>query len=228
MDGVHDLGGMHGFGPIEVDEESFHEAWERTVFAIDRILRSQRVYNVDEKRHAIERMAPAEYLAATYFERWLVSLQTLLTERGVVTETELADRTAQHTDSNTAVPNRTDPDIVAQVRAAFESRSSLETEPVEPLFDAGVAVVVRNIHPKGHTRCPRYVRRAHGIIKTVRGTFPLPDAKAHNGNAVEPLYTVRFSANELWEDSEDDKMYVDLWESYLEPSDDTMDDRRER
>jgi hypothetical protein len=95
VNGIHDLGGMHGFGPVDRDpnEPPFHGRWEAAVVAIMRATRGARVYNIDEFRHAIERMPAARYLASTYFERWLDGILRILDEKGVVTAAEMDART---------------------------------------------------------------------------------------------------------------------------------------
>lgn len=216
MDGVHDMGGMHGFGPVDVDDEAqFHHDWERIVFGIDRVLRSKGVYNIDEKRHSIERLDPAVYLTDTYFERWLDAMTMVLEERGILGADELDARVASGPQSTE--PPADEDDVAADALAAFASDAAFDREPQEPRFAAGDPVRVRNIHPEGHTRCPRYVRRARGRVERVRGTYVLPDANAHGEERAEPLYVVGFDGTELWGDeSESDEVYVDLWESYLE------------
>ncbi len=99
MNGIHDLGGMHGFGPIarEKDEPVFHAEWERRAFALLPATLSLGCYNIDEFRHAIERMTPVSYLESSYYEHWLHALETLLVEKGVITEKELSDKTAELT-----------------------------------------------------------------------------------------------------------------------------------
>lgn len=223
MNGVHDMGGMHGFGAIAVDDEDqFHANWERLVFAVDKIVRSQGITNIDEKRHAIERMDPAEYLTATYFERWLVALETLLVEKGVVSEAELATAVFEHepTDPELPLADRESQDENAtRVREAFERPAAYDRPEQEPRFEPGDHVFVRNIHPEGHTRCPRYVRQTTGRIESVQGTYVYPDANAHGEEEARPLYTVAFDAEELWgqnAERSDDTIHVDLWEPYLQ------------
>jgi nitrile hydratase len=88
---INDVGGVEGFPPIvpEPDPEPFHADWEAHLFAMNRALIGHGVYNLDEFRDAIERMDPQAYLAAGYYERWLAAVQTLLVEKGVLTEEEL-------------------------------------------------------------------------------------------------------------------------------------------
>lgn len=223
MNGIHDLGGMDGFGAVDVDDDAqFRGDWERLVFALDRIIKTEGIYNIDEKRHAIERMNPAEYLAATYFERWLDALETLVIEKDFISEDELAARqeaTAATEESEALVPERYDEEIAGRVRKVFETAAAFDRELQEPRFAEGESVRVRNIHPMGHTRCPRYARRAIGDIAEYHGTFVFPDANAHSEERAEPLYGVAFPAAELWSsDTENpaDIVHIDLWEPYLE------------
>ena len=221
MDGVHDMGGMHGFGPVPEDDARFHADWERLVYGMDKIAKARGAFNIDEKRHSIERMPPAEYLGSTYFERWLDGMERLLVEKGYVTEAELEAARAridEAEDPDAVVREREDEALVRAVREGFATDSDFEREGPEPSFDVGDRVRVRNDHPAGHTRCPRYVRRTEGEVVTVHGPHVLPDASAHGEERGEPLYTVGFTAEELWgSDREaDDRIHVDLWESYLE------------
>lgn len=222
MNGVHDVGGMHGFGAVAVDDDAqFHADWERIVFALVRASRARGVYNIDESRHGIERMDPADYLGSTYFERWLASLERNLTEKGVVSEAEIESarrRAHELDDPEASVPDHRNPEVADRVREAFERPASFDRPGDDPRFAAGDAVRVRNVHPEGHTRCPRYVRRTTGTIEDVHGNHVFPDANVHGEERAEPLYTVAFDAAELWgPDAEDpaDTVYVDLWEPYL-------------
>lgn len=167
-------------------------------------------------------MDPAYYLESSYYEHWLVAMEKLFTEKGTVDADELRERietlgTARDFDDE--LPERYDSDVVEATRAALKNRSSKRDDSVTPAFEAGDDVVVKNTHPRGHTRCPRYVRRARGTVERVDGGFSLPDASAHReGKTVEPVYHVRFDAAELWGDDAEgnNAVYVDLWESYLE------------
>jgi nitrile hydratase len=96
MDGVHDLGGMQGFGPVEREDNEpvFHAAWEAAVLAMMRAGGARGVYNIDEFRHGIERMNPSHYLRATYYEKWLDGIARIFLEKGVVSEEDLRARTA--------------------------------------------------------------------------------------------------------------------------------------
>lgn len=225
MNGIHDMGGMHGFGTVDVeDDAAFHDEWEKAVFGVEKLLRYQSMYGVDEKRHAVERIDPATYLDASYFERWSLAAEKLLLETGTITAEELRAAIEDHDGAELFDIDRedatADADLVELANEAFRSDAAYDREPVEPAFEAGGSVVVRNDHPDGHTRCPRYVRRARGTVDAVQGTYVVPDEAAHGTEVAEPLYSVRFEAEELWNDDTDgDAVYIDLWERYLEPGD---------
>jgi nitrile hydratase beta subunit len=207
MNGVHDLGGMDGFGPVdaEANEPVFHHAWERTVFGLVAATSAQRLRNVHTFRHAIERMDPGHYLSSSYYEHWLTATATLLVEMGVVTLAELEARVGGRVPLSQ--PVRSGPTALPAPSAAA------------PRFAVGGTVVVRNVHPLGHTRCPRYVRGKRGVVVRVDGRSPLPDVAAHASDRCDQYaYNVRFDGRELWGDAADSAaaVQVDLWESYLE------------
>jgi nitrile hydratase subunit beta len=224
MDGVHDLGGMQGFGRVEREENEpvFHARWEAEVLAMMRAGGGRGVYTLDEFRHAIERMRPADYLAATYYEKWLDGITRLFVEKGVVTGAEIEARTA-------FFGARPDAPATGALTGPLPGRVPFNpgwTQEVvreadaKPRFAPGDRVITRNIHPRGHTRMPRYARGKRGVIHCVHGVHVFPDANAHGlGEQPQPLYSVRFEARELWgEDAEPcQSVHLDLWESYLEP-----------
>lgn len=229
MDGVHDLGGTDGLGPIERGEDEsgvepyFHEEWEKDVFSLLPQTMGQELYNIDEFRHAIERMGPAHYLDSTYYEHWLHAMEDRLIEHDVISEEELSSRLEEvkaADDPEELIPEREDPEYTEEILDLIETGGSAKRDDVEPALNPGDTVKVKNIHPEGHTRCPRYVRRAEGEIDEVRGTFVLPDSNAHGeGENPEPVYSVRFEGEELWGEEtaeENQTLYIDLWESYLE------------
>jgi nitrile hydratase subunit beta len=216
MNGIHDLGGMTCFGRVvrEEQEPVFHVAWERRVFAMTL---AARVANLDEFRHAVERMDPLHYLASTYYEHWLAALETLLVEKGFLTKEELETGTAKDT-SSTRTPLSPD-DIVRIVQHGRSTQR--QTGRTTPRFRPGDRIVARNIHPSGHTRLPRYVRGKQGVIDCIHGTFVYPDTNAHGGGEQpQPVYCVRFDAHTLWGPTVParDSIYIDLWEDYLEPA----------
>src|SRR5689334_1473766 len=157
MNGAHDLGGMHGFGPvqIEADEPVFHHEWERRAFAITLAAGFLGKWNIDQGRFAREQMPPAEYLATTYYEHWLFGLEKLLHDLKLV---DRAETTAREQDpSSPAVPVTGQRVLAARdvEKALRTSRTSKADEPVAPRYSVGDHVITRNIHPLGHTRLPR-------------------------------------------------------------------------
>jgi len=207
MNGVHDLGGMDGFGAVDVEanEPVFHQPWERVVFGLVSAMSVQRLSNTQTFRHAIERMDPAHYLGSSYYEHWLTALATLLVEKGVITRVELDAR------GGGCIP------LSQPARSGLGAQSAPSA--AAPRFAVGSTVTVRNAHPLGHTRCPRYARGKRGVVVRVDGVFPLPDVAAHGGERCEQYaYSVRFEGNELWGDTANaaTAVHVDLWESYLE------------
>src|SRR5690348_13702882 len=115
VNGVHDMGGMHGFGPIEAEpgEPTFHHEWEARCLALNRAMGFAGIWNIDEARAAIENLPPHRYLAMSYYERWALRLQNLLTERGLVDDQEI---TAGHASRpGKPLPRMLDPDDVAAV-----------------------------------------------------------------------------------------------------------------
>ena len=225
MNGIHDLGGTHGFGPVvaEPDEPVFHTPWERRVFALALAMGFHGRWNLDMTRHAREQMPPAEYLATTYYEHWLFGLERQLVEHGFVTAAELDARDSRpggdRPPAAALAPTTLRPaDIERRLRKRIAARVDA---PVPARFHAGQAVRARNLHPVGHTRLPRYVRGRRGVIDRDHGVFAFPDARAAGrGKAPQHVYSVAFSARELWgpEAPPRDRVYVDLWDDYLEPA----------
>ena len=224
MNGVHDLGGMHGFGPVEVEpgEPVFHAAWERRVFATLVAIRLAGHWNVDQSRHARERMDPVEYLAASYYERWLAGCLRLLGEKGLVSEAELDARIGDPASAFETPANVPAAVSVEDLRARGGGpNASWSDANVAPRFRVGDQVVARTIHPTGHTRLPRYARGRTGVITRDHGVWVLPDSSASGmGPSPQHCYSVRFDARELWGDESPrtDAVHVDLWDDYLEPA----------
>ncbi len=224
MNGIHDLGGMDGFGRVvvETDEPVFHEPWERRVFGMLAAISFTRVANAHVYRHAVERMDPQHYLDASYYERMMTGLATLLVERGMLDRATLDARVP----GGFPLARPPHPDAVADaqqtVAADAESARDASHGAASPRFHVGDAVRVRNFQPHGHTRCPRYVHGRCGVVVRVDRPFALPDLAAHTDRVHrEPTYGVRFTVAELWgaPAAARDTVCVDLWQSYLEPAD---------
>ncbi|HEY2774370.1 MAG TPA: nitrile hydratase subunit beta [Candidatus Binatia bacterium] len=210
MNGIHDMGGMHGFGKVEVerDEPVFHERWEARVFAVVQSLGGG---NIDAGRHSIERLDPVAYLRNGYFGRWLAALERGLIGAGVVTEPEIEQR------MNAVVPAESH----ASPTSGWKPETPTYVRSIErrPKFEAGQAVVTRNHQPAGHTRLPGYGRCRRGVIAHVHPAMVYPDDHAHHrGENPQYLYTVRFDAAELWGDAAEANtvVHIDLFEPYLE------------
>jgi nitrile hydratase subunit beta len=224
MDGVHDLGGMQGFGPVkrEENEPVFHAAWEAAVLAMQRAGGSRGLFNIDEFRHGIERMSPADYLRVTYYEKWLDGVTRLLLEKGVLDAAELAARRAFFEERPTAPATEplTAPLPPRAPANAQWAQDVIRETGAAPRFAPGDKVRTREMHPHGHTRLPRYARGKRGVIHRCHGIHVFPDTHAHGGGEQpQPLYSVRFDARELWGESAEPNqaVHIDLWESYLLP-----------
>jgi nitrile hydratase len=206
VDGIHDLGGMQGFGAVghSPTEPPFHAPWEATARALTIVVVGAVQASGGEFRHSIERMRPSHYLSSSYYEHWLTGAATLAVEHGLVTLEEL--------------------EACAGGRFPLSRRVAPSAGPphgagaATPRFRVGDRVRVRDWHPSGHTRCPRYVRGKHGTVVRLDGTYSVPDVEAHAPERRrEPTYSVRFDADELWHDGQAGAaVHVDLWDSYLE------------
>jgi nitrile hydratase subunit beta len=218
MNGIHDMGGMHGMGAIqhEKNEPVFHEAWEGRAYAITRAIGAWGKWNIDAGRHAIELLPPADYLRMSYYERWLARNIELLVKHGLVTREEI------ETGEPAPGSQKATPALTAAAVPAVAARRGSYMRPeakAEARFKVGDQVRTRKTNPVGHTRLPRYARSRQGIIARHHGIFVFPDTNAHFlGEQPQHLYSVCFAARELWGDnvSPRDSVYVDMWDSYLE------------
>jgi nitrile hydratase len=219
MDGIHDMGGMDGFGRVEPEagEPVFHENWEGRVLAMNRTIGAFGVWNIDEGRFGIERLEPQIYLASSYYGKWFLRLEHMLIEHGLIGADEIAGGHALR--PGKALPRGAF--TAADIERVLK-RGTFERPPrATARFGPGDAVRARNIHPKGHTRLPRYVRGHVGLVERVHGAHVYPDSVvAGCGEDPQWLYTVRFDGRELWgPDAEADvSVSVDAFEPYLEPT----------
>jgi len=210
MNGIHDMGGMHGFGKVEVEDNEpvFHERWEARVFGM---IQSLSGGNIDAGRHSIERLDPVSYLKNGYYGRWLAAFERGLIGGGALTQDEIETRMK----AGASAPHATAP------ASRWHSRATDYVRKVDapPAFATGQAVITRNHQPQGHTRLPAYARCRRGLIARVHPAMIFPDDHAHGrGENPQYLYTVRFAAGELWGDAADANsvVHIDLFESYLE------------
>ena len=202
MDGMHDMGGKQGFGKVihSRDAAVFHAEWEVRANALYSLAVKSGVFNMDEYRHAIERMTPQHYMSAGYYERSLTSLATLCVEKGLVTREELEQL------AGGAYP-------LAMPSAAGRGNHANRVS-----FVPGDHVRVRDEHVSGHVRMPAYIRGKHGVVISQSPAYPLADAHGHGLHADdEPTYDVRFEAAHLWpQGAEAAQVHVAVFESYLE------------
>jgi len=219
MNGVHDMGGMHGMGAIdaEINEPVFHAPWEGRLFALRRAMGAWRRWNIDVSRHAVEMVPPAEYLRLSYYARQFEAFLEMLLNAGFVTRSEIQTGIAASGEVK-ATPALTIEQAAALIAKGVPTSRDL---PVAARFQVGQRVRARNMHPVGHTRLPRYARARSGTIHRDHGVFVFPDTNAHFlGEKPQHVYSVRFGARELWGEqaAEQDAVYVDLWDDYLEPA----------
>ncbi len=219
MNGVHDMGGMHGMGPVQYErnEPVFHAPWEARVFALNTAMRAWRRWNIDAGRYEIELIPPAEYLRMSYYEKWFVRLIELLVKRDLVTREEI-DTGVPAWCALKETPALTAERVASMVRGGAAASRAV---PVAPRFAVNQRVRARTMHPDGHTRLPRYVRGRAGTIERDHGVYVFPDTNAlFLGEKPQHVYSVRFAARELWGEavSPRDAVYVDLWDDYLEPA----------
>jgi nitrile hydratase len=217
MNGAHDMGGMHGFGPMRLEphEELFHAPWERRVFGLTLAMGAAGCWTIDRGRWVREAIPPAEYLSMSYYEIWLRALEGLLVAEGLVSAEEL------HSGRSSAPPAPVPRVLRAEAVADHLHRGNPCDRPAEaePRFGRGDIVKTRTINPSTHTRLPRYARGRLGRITRVAGCFVFPDSNAHGlGEQPQWLYTVCFEAKDLWGPEADAALTVclDAWDSYLE------------
>ena len=228
MDGVHDMGGMHGFGPIVRDELSYHEKWEVRVHAISNALAAG-----GGGRYALETLEPATYLGSSYYKRWLLARVNTLVAAGSITAVELAAAVANFkSDPQAKMPENDFAAYKKACAAVTETRrkhgdspfppgsgSKHAAIPTETRFEVGDQVRTKTVHPAGHSRLPRYVRGRLGVViglyrpQEFQDHEPLSD---HIGS--QPMYAVRFDGEELWGEQAEanSSVVLDMWEAYLE------------
>jgi nitrile hydratase len=224
VNGVHDLGGTDGLGPVQVEENEpvWHSEWEKAAFAMFPANFLKGHFNLDEFRHGIEQMHPAEYLLSPYYEHWIHTIEDHVVAAGVVDADELEVRTRHYLENPDApLPDRKDPEQVALFEQVMRAGGSARRDSGQaPEFAVGDTVRVADDSPLGHTRRARYVRGKTGVIDLAHGTFIYPDSAA-NGLGEDPqhVYTVRFDAAHLWGEEAADpngSVTFDVWEPYLE------------
>ena len=208
MDGMHDLGGKQGFGPVRYtrNARAFHASWEVRANSLYEFAVRSGIFNMDEYRHAIERMDPRHYLSASYYERSLTGLATLLVEKGVVTREALERRAG------------------GRFPLSGSSAAGRSNAPARERFELGARVRVKDDYVPGHVRMPGYIRGKTGVVVGESPAYPFPDAHAHGVPAQdEPTYDVRFRSEDLWPNCADRALvHVGVFQSYLLRADATI------
>lgn len=214
MDGTHDLGGRQGFGPVPVEkgDAPFHSDWEWRMWALARAGIAHGI-TIDWFRHGLERLVPADYLSYRYFEKWCANYLMLLIDNGAVT---FEDVLAGHVENPDAPSQaKTLEDVLKGNRSGHISfETAVETA---PRFAVGDTVTTKRLMPTDHTRLPGYARDAKGTVISYHGAHALPDKGAHGIHEGDHLYTVSFTAQELWGEkaSPRDTVMLELWECYF-------------
>lgn len=216
MDGIHDLGGREGFGSIagKEDERPFHADWETRAFGLAQAAAGDNDWSIDWFRHCRELIVPADYLTRSYFDQWLLTLAAQMIDSGYITLAELKSAVSAF------IPRPGYPPETAEEARAYAKnpRSYATTVKSSPFFATGDFVRGKMSGHSGHTRLPGYVRGRRGTVFAHHGGHVFPDDSARGEQTAEHLYTVGFAASELWPEAKDrpDRVFVDLWESYLE------------
>lgn len=226
MDGIHDTGGMDGYGPVQYqqNEPVFHYEWEGRVLSILTWMHLKGISWWDKSRFFREMMGNENYvneLRNSYYTHWLSAAERLLVAANVITEQERVHRVQEiqaglYKDRK---PSKAfDPAEIDRAIEELNKPKSLVLPGPEPSYKVGDRVLVKNMNPSGHTRCPKYVRNRIGEIVMSHGPQIYPESSSAGlGDDPRPLYTVAFASTDLWGDDGNpkDKIYVDLWEPYL-------------
>ena len=214
MDGAHDLGGKQGFGPIEVESDfvPFHEAWEGRGWAIIRsTFRAD--WTIDWWRHVRELIDPIDYLSRPYFDSWIQLLTAALIDSGALTlEEAVSGKAASAAADSEPMP----PEAIMEI-AATAARFDRPID-TEPAFKPGDAVRTRSLGAAGHCRLPAYAQGRQGLIHAYHGAHVFADDSAKGDKHPDHIYSVVFEAGALWPEAEGrrDRVFLDLWEPYLE------------
>ena len=218
MNGIHDMGGMDGFGPVEPEpnEPAFHAPWEGRVLAMQRALAATGAWTIDASRYARERLPPDVYLASSYYWQWLLGMEANLVAHGLVG----ADEIAGGRSLRPAKPLPRDRLAADDVGRVLKRGSFARSPAAAARFAVGARVRAINMHPKTHTRLPRYARGHVGVIDRLVGCHVFPDSAAGGSENPQWLYTVAFAGRELWGSDADPCLTISIeaFEPYLEPA----------
>lgn len=214
MDGIHDLGGKQGFGAIDVDEpeEAFHQPLDGIGWTINQTTRAPGL-SIDWWRFIRENTPPVDYLSRPYFDQWAMTQLIALIDNGQVSLEEVL--TGEIKPVATPAPSMSKAGVyeaTAKAAARFDKATQKK-----PQYSVGDPVTTRDFSVSGHTRLPAYARGKQGSVVAHHGSHLFPDDCAMGIENDEHLYTVRFSADELWPADAEQNMavYLDLWEPYF-------------
>ncbi len=218
MDGPHDLGGKEGFGPIDVDEEDvpFHHAWEGRMWGLAKCTGAPD-WTIDWWRHVRELIDPVDYLSRPYFDSWMQTQSAAFIDSGVFTLGELVSgKSATPASGQARVMTKADAIEANREQAARFDREIDAT----PAFSVGDRVLTASHGHSHHTRLPAYARGRAGVIHAHHGAHVFADDNAQGREVAQHIYSVMFEARDLWPEAGErkDRIYLDLWESYLEPA----------
>lgn len=216
MDGMHDLGGRQGFGPVSVsdDDPAFETEADGRVYALSQTVGPPEG-TIDWFRHTIELMPPRAYMTEPYFQKWLFVMMVEQIQAGQMSVGEILGTAPPGPALGQVPADQSVEDALSRVRA--QTASFARDMDTPPAFAPGQSVRTLRHGHDGHIRLPAYARGATGAVLAHRGAHLLPDAGARGQEVPEHLYTVVFTAPELWGDGADarDTVTLDLWESYL-------------
>jgi len=218
MDGIHDLGGKQGYGPIEVDDDEspFHHDWEGREWGIAQCARTPGI-TIDWWRHCRELIMPEDYLGRPYFDSWAQTDFATYIEAGWITLDEIDAGKSLTDDTNFGNPvTAMTLQQVLQEDHDHAVRFDAEID-APPAFSVGAQVITSSHGYSGHTRLPQYARGRCGTVNAYNGAHVFPDLSAEGKEIHQHCYNVCFAAAELWPEVENsrDKVYLDLWENYL-------------
>ena len=216
---IHDMGGMHGFGPVEAEpnEPVFHAPWEGRVHALQRAIGAAELWTIDGGRASLETLPPRLYLASTYYQRWFLGLERRVVTYGLVDADELAAGHSLHPAKPLPRKMTVADAQKPPMRGNFERPTNTPAR-----FKIGDRVRTANINPTTHTRLPRYARDKEGVVEAIRGCHVYPDTAALDVKNESPqwLYTVVFTGPELWGEASGPaiKVSIEAFEPYLRPA----------
>jgi nitrile hydratase len=217
MDGIHDVGGMQGWGAVEMepDEPVFDERWEGRAFALGLASMGVSGTNLDAFRHGLERLHPVDYLVDGYYGRWLRCAELLCVDSGILAPGAVEARVRRLRGEDVVEPNNIE---VHKPQYARGGSGSLRVIDPPPAFSVGQTVRAKSFRKSGHTRLPAYIRGHVGVVSAIRPASVLPDSNAHfQGEDPQHVYTVEFTSSELWgEGGQASTLFIDMFESYLE------------